>query len=58
MSTIESSNQSIVVLYKFQQTASHIASLRHAETKNNPEGKVPSPDTEVHPECFRCLRRI
>ena len=60
MSTIVFSNQSSVVLYTYQQTTSHIASLRlrHAETKNNPEGKVPSPDTEVHPGCLRCIGRI
>ena len=46
MSTVESSNQSSVVSYTFQQRPSHIASLRlrHAETKDNPEGKVPCSD--------------
>ena len=43
MSTVESSNQSSVVSYTFQQRPSHIASLRlrHAQTKDNLKAKYP-----------------
>ena len=60
MSTIESSNQSSVVSYTFQKRPSHIASLRlrHAETKDNPEGKVPCSDAEVHSGCLRGIERF